>query len=119
VQSFPELSTFASQAVLSVKKLSASPTELNTLKIVTSELPVFVSLSFRCVFTPLTKVRVLGKSDSGPVEFSGGLDGFRVAEQNGQLLELSAQGIGPSTKISANATTIPGTVTAVIFDRFR
>jgi hypothetical protein len=67
-----------------------------------------------------TKMRVFGESDRGPEALSTeGATGLRVEEQKGQVLELSVQGTGPRTRISANATTMPGNVTAVILERFK
>jgi hypothetical protein len=79
---------------------------------------------------PIKKVRDVGEIVSGSLEvFPSAADGaalvpasvagFNVAEQYGQLFVLSRQGIGPSTRMSAKAITIPGTVTAVIFDKLR
>jgi hypothetical protein len=45
--------------------------------------------------------------------------GLGLIAQKGQDFAFSWQGTGPTTNISAKATTIPGTVTAAIFDRFK
>ena len=66
---------------------------------------------------PFLNVTIGADTDNEPP--LAGCIGLGLIAQKGQDFALSWQGTGPRTNIRAKATTIPGTVTAAIFDRFK